>query len=470
MATDPKKLKRLIEQATAAGVPRDQLENFTNARYVPLPWALPVHATARRADRSDGPLWIGLGGARGPGKSHLTFAQVGLDDCVRRGNLKALFLRQLQKSAAESMEDLAARIFRFTDADVKRDRIDFPNGSRIRIGGYRHARDIQKYLGIEYDIIAVEEATQLDEETITKMRGSLRTSRPDWRPRAYLTTNPGGIGHRWFKRNFVEPWRTGERHRFLGGKTVFFPANYQDNPFNDQAYVDYLESLTGALGRAWRSGDWDTFEGMAFPEWNYDIHTIDPITLPTHWPRWRAIDWGSHAPFGCLWFAKDLDIQRVYVYREAYQTQLTDKQQARLIKTMTPPDEQITQTFADPAMWSKRSYGDKWYTTADEYKDEGVPLTKADNDRMSGKRKVHNALALLPDGKPGLQVFRSCKNFIETFPILPSDPNKPEDVDTDAEDHLYDTLKYGLTNVKAQREPRNQRARQTNPMSGVRGL
>jgi hypothetical protein len=457
-------LKNLLTKARNAGMPRDQIERFVSASYLPLPWSLQVHATAREADAPQGPLWIGLGGARGPGKTHLSLAQVGIDDCHRRPGLKVLFLRKKKAAAKESMEDKAHEIFAGIRADVKRDRIDFPNGSRIIMGGYWTVNQAIGYLGIEYDAIVIEEATQLTEDeheeskqVITKVRGALRSTLPGWRPRVYLTTNPGGPGHMWFKNNFVMPWREGNNdHRFIGGRTRFFPSTWKDNPFLSQDYIDYLMAIKGPLGKAWREGDWDVFAGMAFPQWNYDTHTVEPFEIPDHWPRWRAVDWGEAAPFCCLWFAKDLDTDRVYVYREAYKAGLSTRTQAKLIKSMTLPDEDIRHTFADPSMWAKKSHEDQWYSSAQEYRDAGVPLVKADNDRLMGKRKVSNILGTLPDGKPGVQVFRTCDNFIRTIPNLPRDELHPEDVDTDAEDHAYDAFKYGLTNQQKIKPPPKQ--------------
>ncbi|MFO7716157.1 phage terminase large subunit, partial [Desulfosarcina sp.] len=103
---------------------------------------------------------------------------------------------------------------------------------------FQNESDIDKYLGLEYDIIVIEEATQLSEIKVTKIRGSLRSSKPGWRPRMYLSTNPGGVGHAWFKRRFVLPWRSKSE-----SDTIFIPANYKDNKFLDEGYIKYLEGL-----------------------------------------------------------------------------------------------------------------------------------------------------------------------------------------------------------------------------------
>jgi PBSX family phage terminase large subunit len=368
-------------------------------------------------------------------------AQVGLDDCQRAPGLKVLFLRKVLKSAAESFDDLVRRVFAHIPHDMRDGRVVFENESRILIGGFNNERDIDKYLGIEYDVIVIEESTQLTGEKRDKIRGSLRTSRLDWRTRMYESTNPDGIGHSAFKELYIQPFRSRTEN-----KTRFFPSTYRDNPLLPKEYIEYLQSLKGSLGSAWRDGDWDVFSGMSFPQFDPDLHVIQPFQIPAHWPKWRAIDWGTGAPFCCLWLAKDLDRNRVFVYREIYQNRLTDREQARLVKELTPPDERITITYADPSMWSTKNLQGVWGSTADEYAAEGIILTKANNDRIGGKRNVDRILATLPDGRPGVQFFDNCTHIAEQLASLVSAKKNPEDVDTTLEDHAYDAFKYGLTN------------------------
>jgi len=438
-------------------MPEDQAVRFIESAYVPLPAMLQFHASAREADRIDGPDIIGLAGTRGPGKSHAALAQAGLDDCQRVEGLKYLFLRKVQKSAKESFEDLIRKVFVGISYEYKTSSgvVEFPNGSRIFLGGYYSERDIDKYLGIEYDGAVIEEATQLPEEKINKVYGSVRTSKPGWKPRKYLTTNADGIGLAWFKQQLVIPWRNKKQQW-----TRYFEASYHDNPFLDAGYIRYLEGLKGALGKAWRECDWDAFGGMAFPQWREDEHVINPFDIPDHWLKWRAVDDGWSAPWCTLWFAKNPENGRIYVYREAYQTHLTAWQQAERIVDMTPDNEAVSFTFADPAMWAPKNVQGIVSSPADDYRDKGVPLTKANNARIHGKRSVDNVLAHGPDGDPMLQIFENCVNLIRTMPLLPRDESNPEDVDTKAEDHAYDTLKYGLTNVRlpdAQKPPRHRK-------------
>lgn len=437
--------ERYVTAAMLAGMPRDQIGNFLTYDYIAFPDLMRYHVAARECDRQGGPTIVGIGGTRGPGKSHATMAQVALDDCQRAAGLKFLFLRRVQRSAAESLEDLISRVLRKCDHKYQPSlgRIEFPNGSRILMGGFHSERDIDRYLGIEYDGVAIEEATQLPEERINQIRGSVRTSRGDWRPRMYLTANPDGVGLGWFKSWLVQPYREG-REKW----TRFIEASYKNNPMLNREYLDYLDGLTGRLRRAWRDGDWDAFEGQAFPNWRYETHVVEPFEIPDHWLRWRAVDEGYNAPFCCLWLAQDPASGRRYVYREAYDRLLTTQQQARRIVEMTGEGESVYATFADPAMWGKKNVGGVVRSAAQEYALEKVTLTKADNDRIQGKRRVDSALAVQPDGLPGLQVFSTCVNLIRTLPLLVFDTIRVEDVDTEGEDHAYDTLKYGLSNMR----------------------
>ena len=361
--------------------------------------------------------------------SHAIMAQTLLDDCQRYPGLKVLFLRKVKRSAAESMEDLTRRVLHGVQHTRTADRITLPNTSRMLHGGYNNEDDIDKYLGIEYDEIDLEEGTQISETKMTMIRGSCRSTIPGFRSRIYMSTNPGGVGHGWWKKYMI-----GGRD-FLGSKTIFIPSTYRDNPFLAQDYRDYLEAIPGQLGRAWRDGDFDVFAGQAFPQFDASKHVVSPFQIPDNWYRWRGIDEGYTAPWCCLWAARDPDTRRIYIYREAYAKQLTIRQQAERIKDMTLENEFIGMTYADPAMWTQKNMEGIISSSADEYMRNGIPLTKADNKRIAGKRKMDGLLASKPDGLPGIIIFSNCVNLIEQLENLPVDPNRPEDVDTDAEDH-----------------------------------
>jgi hypothetical protein len=258
-------------------------------------------------------------------------------------------------------------------------------------------------------------------------------------------------------------------------ETYFIPAYISDNVIGverDPEYQKRLEQSDPDLADALIHGDWSVFSGQAFRTFDPFTHTCEPFDLPKHFPRWRAVDWGSAEPFCCLWFARDPDIGRVYVYREVYAAGMTDSQQAQMIVGNSPYDENISITFADPkSFWvAKNRYGIT-YTSADEYRDNGILLWEADNDRISGKKKIDQLLSPLPDGKPGLVIFRNAVNLIRTLPKLARSLSNPEDVADRQEDHAYDTLRYGLTNPLMFTKSKNsKKSKSKNPWMSIRGI
>lgn len=436
---------------------RKQFENFVKGEYVAQHKQRLFHGYARAADKPEalGDLrYIGLGGARGPGKSHAIMAQVFLDDCQRQPNLKVLFLRKIQRTAAESFEDLISRILQKTPHHYisSKGRVDFPNGSRVLIGGYRSSSEIMKYIGIEYDIIVIEECTLLDYEQFQKVDGSLRTSLPGWRPRMYVSTNPGNIGHQWFYKMFVEPSRKGDER-----ETRFIECNWKDNAFLDVDYKEYLRKLQGDLGRQWRDGDWDAFGGKGFPGFSLlsifeGGNVCKPFQIPDNYPIWRGVDSGYANPFCTLFGALEPHTSRLYIISELYQAGLSDEQQAKMIVVNTPPYWDIRTTFADPAMFAENKPGltaedGRTKSSAKIYGLNGVPVVRGDNNRKMGKRKVERFIEPLPDGIAGLVIFDTCTHLIEQLNTLTTKNNDPEDVDTRQEDHAFDTLKYLMTRV-----------------------
>jgi phage terminase large subunit len=401
--------------------------------------------------------YILYGGARGPGKSYFLrwsallyvlylFTFQGIRG-VRVGlfceTYRDLQDRQISKIKTEFPAWLGEV------KDTKEDGLCFfvreeYGGGQIAL---RNLDDASKYQSAEFAGIFIDELTKISRETFDILRGSKR-----WPGVAHTVfvaaSNPGSIGHQWVKQLWIDR-KFPEELQPKADEFIFIRALPADNPHLDQSYWDELNSLPEPLRSAWRDGNWDVFAGMAFPEWNTVTHVVEPFPVPAWWPRWRAIDWGYAKPWCCLWLAKDPDTTRVIVYREAYKTELTDPQQARLIRELTLPDEHILVTYADPSMWASKTVEDQVTSTADKYQSLGITLTKADNDRIGGKRKVNAILAPLPDGLPGLQVFSTCTNLIRTLPALPYDKTRVEDIDTDAEDHAYDTLRYGLTKTVA---------------------
>lgn len=466
MEINEDQLVRYFETARDSDVPKDQVKGFVEHGYIAYPWQLLFHAAAREADADNGPTQIGLGGARGPGKSHAVMAQVGIDDCLRVPNLKGLFLRQTGKAAKESFEDVIQKVLSLgVDYKITNNTLIFPNGSRVLLGGFYTERDIDKYVGIEYDFIAIEELNQLTQEKYTKLRGSLRTSKPNWRPRVYASFNPGGVGHGWIKETFIEPHR-----QHMERDTRFIPSTYRDNPNLNKEYVAYLEGLEGDLGKAWRDGEWDIFAGQFFQEWRSDVHVVDPFPIPD---SWRIVLWGDYgfrAPSAVAWVAISPDKQK-FVYRELYETGLTYTQLVEEIIARTPDSELERLHYAvfDPAIWQRKGENDgglsgaeimaaRWAQVMKERNatrplelprlPTQITLKRGANDRHSGWMRFREALKpyLGPDGTPTaeIQYFSTCIEHIRSIPALVHDENKVEDLDTDMDDHCADANRYGL--------------------------
>lgn len=417
-----------------------------------MKWALGFHAAAREADKENGPTDIGVGGARGPGKSHSVFAQLTIDDCQRVDGLKGLFLRQTGKSADESFQDLVDNVLAgkmdYT-YNTSKGILKFKNRSKVLLGGFEDEKDIDKYVGIQYDVIAIEERNQLTGDKILKLKGSLRTTKPNWRARMYSSFNPGNKGHADVKKTFVDPYHTGKQV-----KTRFFPSTYKDNPFLKPEYIEYLDSLPGNLGKAWREGNFDTFEGQYFIEWNHDQHVIEPFAIPEGWKRFRAYDHGRDKPASCGWYAVDYD-GRAYKYRQFYAKGL-DVDQIALELSKLSQGETYEYSVADPSIFANIGYTDKFggQTIAETFSRYGIIFFPASNRRVDGWNLMHQYLRWTEFQKPKLQFFKTCVDSVRTIPELIHDDIRPEDLDSDGEDHSADETRYFLMSLHERVSPK----------------
>lgn len=437
--------------ARRAGVPRDQLQNFLRAYYVPQPKQLLFHGACREADKPDGPDQIGFGGARGPGKSHGAFAQVALDDCQRVPELKGLYIRKVAKNAREQFEDLRRNVLRRIPHEYTRNGvITFGNGSRIFTGHFRTEGDVDQYLGLEYDVIVIEEATSLSLAKYKTLRDSNRTSKPNWRPRIYATTNPGNIGHVWFKERFITPAR---KNCEIDTRFVF--ATVDDNKFIDSGYTKKLEDNTGWKLRAYRFGDWDIAAGQYFSTWSHDHHTCEPFILPKHWPVWGCFDYGFTHPSAFYLLAEfDGGITITGEHVEAKKLPKDHAEAMARIAARHGRNIADIAVFAGADVFANKGDADA-KTIAQQYLSFGVSMVPAPMDRISGWGEMLDLLgdpARSENPIPArLKITRDCVKLIECIPALQHNPNKPEDVlkwDIDDEgmggDDPGDSARYGV--------------------------
>lgn len=457
---------RASEKLKDQGLPEGMAAAFLPNYYLPQEMQVRWHRMTEECQKH-GVRLIGNGGTRGSGKTTATFAQTSLYDLQRWPGLNSLYLRLVKNSACDSFEQMSASILSdFEGAKPTESGIRFPNGSTITIAGVRDPKDVEKYIGLNYEHMVIEEANQIDEDRLIRIQGSLRSGRlDDYVPRCYMNFNPGGPGMKYLKKTFIQPWKEGRET-----DTRFIFSRYQENKFLDAGYIKFLEGLEGMLGRLWRDGDFDVSMGMAFDNFRPDVYVYDDWEIGDNWTRMRGIDDGYAKPYCCLWLAKDPATGRVVVYDEDYGEGYENGVQAERIKDMTPANHRIAISYADPSMWIKSHHVDvNAKAGKDIYADHGIYLTKGDNDRKAGLAKIRELLRPKADGLPGLIILSRCRNLIWQFENLPMSSTKPEDVDTNFEDHAYDALRYGLTGVSGGEQPRNgeRRNRRRHPLYGL---
>jgi len=318
---------------------------------------------------------------------------------------------------------------------------------------FRNLDDPSKYLSSEFACILIDELTRNPRDIFDFLTG-MRMRWPNLPAKEWKfvgATNPGGIGHLWVKKLWID--RDFSDEPFDPNDFVFVQAFYSDNKYIDAGYEKQLASLPEKQRRAYLEGDWDIFEGQFFTEWRRDIHVIEPFEIPESWPRYVGIDYGTANPFCALWMAVDYD-GNVYVYRELYDRGLTAKEQAKLIREASR-NENIYAYVCDPSMKIKnQGRGSILTSIADDYRSEGVPVIFGNNDRIHGANVVRRYLRQDENGKAKLRVFSTCQNLIRTLPALVHDEKKPEDVDTRGEDHAYDALRYGLLFITEPQKPK----------------
>jgi len=281
------------------------------------------------------------------------------------------------------------------------------------------------------------------------------------------STNPGGPGHNWVKKMFIDPapWgkafyatdiETGETlvwpkgHSKAGQplfKRRFIPARLSDNPYlyDSGDYEANLLSLPEAERRRLLEGDWDVVDGNAFPEWNRKIHVVEPYEIPYSWRRFRACDFGYGSHSAVIWFAVTPEEQLV-IYRELYVSKVLAPDLADMILELEADDGPISYGVLDSSCWHNR--GQIGPSIAEAMIARGCrwrPSDRSKGARVAGKNEVHRRLQVDEyTGEPRMVVFSNCVETIAQLPVIPLDKNNPEDVDTKSNDHIYDAIRYGV--------------------------
>lgn len=401
--------------------------------------------------------YVGYGGARGGGKSWFVRVKATIL-CLFFAGIKVLITRRTYRELLNNhivplmsmLHDIA--VYNKSDKCFK-----FPNGSTIWFGYCANDGDLGQYQGAEYDVWFADEAGQFLETWLTTIDACVRGAN-SFPKRTYYTLNPGGPSHGFFRRIFIDKRYTEDEHP---EDYSFIQALVTDNIALMKMQPEYmrsLEKLPPKIREAWLNGSWDIYEGQFFedffdrPDHYIDrqyTHVIEPFEIPSGWKIYRSFDWGYNKPFSCGWWAVDYD-GVVYRILELYGCTKTPNEGVK----WTPPQvfrkihEIETEHrwlvgrniigIADPAIWDAET-GE---SIADVAAKHQVFFTPGDNKRIPGWMQVHYRLAFDDNGYPQMYVFSNCKAFIRTIPLLQYDEHKPEDLDTDGEDHVADEVRY----------------------------
>ena len=392
---------------------------------------------------------IAYGGARGGGKSYAMRSKLVLL-ALNYSGIQILLLRRTFPELRENhINPLRKLTYGFAKYKESTKELVFNNGSRIKLGYLNDEYDILQYQGQSYEVVAMEEATQFTESQYYALTECCRLSgnmKVPFTPRMYFTCNPGGVGHAWVKRLFIDrDFRENEDENDY----LFIPSTVFDNEYmlkNNPEYVRNLESLPPLRRKAMLYGDWDAFEGQYFTEFSREKHVISPFTIPNDWIKFASLDYGLDMT-ACLWLAYPQDLSRIVVFREFYMPNLILSEAAKEISKLSK-EEKIRYITASPDLAGRRQ--DSGSTGFDIMRNSGLRgLIPANNERINGWRRIREFLKTNDNEPAFLQIFSTCKNLIRTLPKLCFDSKTAEDVSLTPHEltHAPDALRYALSSL-----------------------
>lgn len=444
------------------------------------------------------------GGAAGGGKSYL-MRQLSIIASVLIPGLNTYLFRRISGDLIKNHLEGAGGYFQLlaqyvSDGKCKinmsKNEIVFKNGSKIFLCHCQYEKDLMKYQGAEIHLLLIDELTHFTEKIYTFLRGRCRLGELNIPNKALefigsfplilCGSNPGSLGHNWVKATFIDiqPYMQISRMEKKEGGMLrqYIPAKLTDNPTlleNDPDYADRLEGLGSPdLVRAMLNGDWDIVAGGAIDDvWHRDTHVLPPFDIPHDWYIDRAYDWGSSKPAACVFFAESngSTITRkdgttvtyprgtIFAFREIYfwsgkanvGSKLLAVEHGQIIKDAEKDirdnlNLSVRAGVADNAIFDTQNGN----CIADDMKRAGIWWERSDKSPGSRKQGLEKLRELLkacitdPREKKGFYVFDNCTQIIRTLPTLPRDEKKTDDINTEAEDHLYDVIRYRITMPK----------------------
>ena len=420
---------------------------------------------------------LAYGGARGGGKSWcirvkacLLANRYGAPDAYSEGIKICIVRRTLEDLRKNHLSALKLMIGKGGKYNQNDKCFYLKNGATIQLAYCDNKNDADHFQGVEYDVIFIDEATQLEPEWIADIATSCRgvNSFPH---RVYYTCNPGGPGHAYIKRLFVDRMFQGderpEDYEFIQAKVTDNKVLMEHSP----EYVQFLKNLPPKRRAAWLEGSWEIYQGQYFNEFINDpdhyqdrrfTHVIDPIPIRKHWTIYRGLDWGFFRPFSVGWYAVSEDGPEegtIYAFKELYGVQKSGSESLPNEGVQWPPEKvfktiwEIEHTdpdlkgreiigIADPAIFQSQT----GISIADTASQCGVYFMPGDNTRLAGWMQCRYRLQFNEYGMPRFQVFNTCREFIRTIPTLMHDERNVEDLQTEGEDHIADQWRYVMMN------------------------
>ncbi len=410
------------------------------------------------------------GGSAGSGKSYALLA-----DPMRyfnNSNFSGLILRRTNDELRELIwksQELYPKIYPEAKWQEKKSQWVFPSGGKLWMTYLERDEDVLRYQGLSFSYIAFDELTQYATPFAWNyMRSRLRSTDPTLPLFQRATTNPGGRGHGWVKKMFVDPAPgnikfaatdidTGNTLAFPEGHEKegqplfyrrFIPATLKDNPYlmKDGQYEANLLALPEMQRRQLLEGDWAVADGAAFPEFKQSVHVCEPFDIPPDWRRFRSCDYGYSSYSAVHWFAIDPSYETLFVYRELYLSKHTGKDLAQAVLE-AEQGESIQYGILDSSCWHNR--GQIGPSIAEEMISIGCrwrPSDRSAGARVAGKNRFHEVLKVDPVTETaGIIFFNTCRQIIADLPVIPSDPKGSDDIDPrHASDHTYDSVRYGI--------------------------
>ena len=419
------------------------------------------------------------GGAAGGGKSYGLLA-----DPMRyfaNKNFNGLILRRTNDELRELIwksQELYPKAYPGAKWQEKKSQWVFPSGAKLWMTYLEREEDVLRYQGQAFSYIAFDELTQhATPFAWNYMRSRLRTTDPELPIFMRATSNPGGPGHSWVKRMFIDPSPSNkafaatdidsgdvlsypeghEKH----GRPLFFrrfiPATLKDNPYlySEGNYEANLLSLPEMQRRQLLEGDWAIADGAAFPEFRQHKHVVEPFEIPDDWRKFRSCDYGYSSYSAVHWFAIDPSYETLIVYRELYVSKHTGRDLAKAILELER-GEQIQYGILDSSCWHQR--GQIGPSIAEEMIAEGCrwrPSDRSAGARVAGRNRLHELLKYDEDTEmSGIMFFDNCRQIIADLPVIPNDPKGGDDIDVRyRSDHAYDSVRYGVMSRPRAKSP-----------------